>query len=153
MVIIRPTLPTDYAEVNALGNAHHLATYNESDESFNSKMAGYPEGCFVAELDGIVGYLISFPYTLGRVCLLNEMYGPVQHPDCYYIHDVCVLPDFRGMGIARKLAERVLDGEWNVVGLVAVAGSGGFWRRLGFRGFAAIEYAGRKAEYMLRIRD
>jgi len=153
MVTIRPTRSTDYAEVNALGNAHHLAEHYESDESFESKMRGYPDGCFVAELDGIVGYLISFPYTLGKLCPLNELYSPVQKPDCYYIHDVCVLPDFRGMGVAKQLAAKALEGDWAVVGLVAVAGAGGFWRKLGFREFAVIEYYGRRAEYMLRLRN
>lgn len=150
---IRKTKSSDYPAINTLGTANYPKNYDETDESFNSKMAGYPEGCFVADLDGIIGYVVSFPYLLGKQYPANEPYAPVASPDCYYIHDLTVSPDFRRKGIATQLAKKVLQAHWEVTGLVAVGGSRGFWQTLGFRGFAHIDYYGLKAEYMLLIRD
>lgn len=152
-VCIRPTKISDYPAVNAIGTASYADNYDEDSSNFDSLMRGYPDGSFVADLDGVVGYVVSFPYTLGRPFPLDSVFKPATQPDCYYIHDLCVLQEFRGKGIANKLAEQILAKDWNVFALVSVAGSGKFWRRLGFRGFAAIEYYGRKAEYMLFIRD
>jgi ribosomal protein S18 acetylase RimI-like enzyme len=153
VLTIRPTTPTDYAAVSALGSAIHSADYAESEECFTSLMRHAASGCFVADLDGIIGYVISFPYRLGQVYPRNSPYTPVEEPDCYYIHDLAVLPEFRGKGVATQLARQVLAQEWPVVGLVAVNGSRGFWWKLGFRGFAVISYGGHKAEYMLRLAE
>jgi ribosomal protein S18 acetylase RimI-like enzyme len=150
-VSIRPTKISDYPAVNAIGTASYQENYFEGELSFESKMRGYPDGCFVADLDGVVGYVISFPYKLGMPYPIDSMFELVNNPDCYYIHDLCVLDEFRGKGIAKRLAERVLG--WPIVGLVAVGGSGKFWRKFGFLGFASIDYYGLKAEYMLRIKD
>jgi len=150
---IRPVKISDYSAVNAIGTANYSSNYYEGAKSFESKMAGYPEGCFVADVDGVVGYVISFPYVLGKPYPLNELFTPTPNPDCYYIHDVCVAPEFRGKGIAKQLAERVFAADWDILCLVAVQKSNAFWRKLGFRGFAALEYYGQKAEYMLWIRD
>ena len=148
---IRPTKTSDYAAVNEIGSASYPQNYYEGDESFESKMSGYPAGCFVADLDGIVGYVISFPYIIGQPYPINEHYKPVAGPDCYYIRDLCVRNEFRGYNIASQLLEPVLAKKWSVFGLVAVQNSSAFWRKFGFRGFAVLNYYGRKAEYMLRI--
>lgn len=152
-VTIRPTKTEDYAAVNALGTASYPENYYEGDESFESKLRGYPDGCFVADLDGIVGYMISFPYLVGQPYPIDSMYRPVQGPDCYYIHDVCVMEEFRGNGIAHQLVAQALAKPWTVFGLVAVMRSSKFWRKFGFRSFASFNYYGRKAEYMIYIRD
>lgn len=152
-VSIRPTKTSDHPAVSAIGTASYPDNYYEGDGSFESKMIGYPEGCFVADLDGVVGYIISFPYLLGKPYPIDEYFVPVEDPNCYYIHDLCVAEEFRGKKIASRLAEKVLEKNWQVFGLIAVLGSGRFWSRFGFRGFAVIDYYGRKAEYMLLIRD
>ena len=152
-VSIRPTKTSDYSAINAIGTASYPENYRADELSFNSKMQGYPDGSFVADLDGIVGYVISFPYVIGKPCPINSVFELELKPDCYYIHDLCVLDEFRGKGIANKLAERILEIKWEVVALVAVMGSNKFWRKFGFRAFASLEYYGRKAEYMLLIRD
>lgn len=150
---IRQTKSSDHPAINVLGTASYPENYHEGYGSFESKMIGYPEGCFVADLYGIVGYVISFPYLLGRPYPIDEHFFPVEKPECYYIHDLCVAEEFRGKKIASGLAEKVLEKKWQVFALVAVLGSGRFWERFGFRSFAVIDYYGRKAEYMLLIRD
>jgi ribosomal protein S18 acetylase RimI-like enzyme len=152
-ICIRPTKISDYPAVNAIGTASYPDNYYEGDASFESKMRGYSEGCFVADVDGVVGYAISFPYLIGRPYPIDEIFELEPEPNCYYIHDLCVLDEFRGKGIANKLAERVLEIQWVVIALVAVMYSSGFWRLFGFKGFASLDYYGLKAEYMLLIRD
>jgi ribosomal protein S18 acetylase RimI-like enzyme len=151
MIKIRSIKKTDYNAVNEIGTKNYPENYFEGNESFESKMIGYPEGCFVADLDGIVGYVISFPYKIGKPYPIDKFYEFIFDADCYYIHDLCVMPEFRKKGIATKLAEKVLEFKWPVVCLVAVMGSEKFWEKFGFRGFAAINYYGLEAEYMLKI--
>lgn len=148
MVVIRSTKISDYQEINAIKAESHPDNYHEDE----SKMQGYPEGCFVADLDGIVGYLISFPYVLGKPYPIDKKYTLVDEPNCHYIYDLCVMPEFRKMGIAKKLAKKIIEMKWPVIGLVAVMNSVGFWHKLGFRSFSEIEYYGLKAEYMLRLK-
>lgn len=152
MVTIRYSKPSDHSDINKIRTANHPKNYYEGDESFESKIKEYPEGCFIADLDGVVGYLISFPYILGKPHPINEKYTPIDNPTCYYIHDVCILPEFRKMQIAKKLVEKILEMEWQVVCLLAIMNSKNFWYRLGFRSFFEIEHYGLKTEYMLRIK-
>lgn len=148
---IRPAQYTDYKAVSELGDAVYAGNYEESAASVASKITGYPAGCFVADLDGVIGYILSFPYRLGQSYPLNATYEPVAESDCYYIHDLCVAPEFRRKGVASELLEPILAQKWPVIGLVAVQGSSKFWRLHGFLSFAAVQYNGKKAEYMLRI--
>jgi N-acetylglutamate synthase-like GNAT family acetyltransferase len=57
-------------------------------------------------------------------------------PDCYYIHDLCVLPWAQGAGVGGALCERVLHVARTLglesTFLVAVQGSAPFWQRSGF---------------------
>lgn len=152
MVSIRTAKASEYSEISAIGTANYPENLYEGDESLKSKMEGYPDGCLVADLDGVVGYIISFPYMLGKPYPIDEIYNPEGNPDCYYIHNLCVMPEFRKKGIARMLARRVLEFRWPVVCLVAVMESERFWHKLGFRGFAEIDYYGLSAEYMLKIK-
>ena len=54
----------------------------------------------------------------------------------YYIHDVAVLPEGRGRGLARECVERLLgvaEGRgYETCCLVSVYGTGRFWGRWGF---------------------
>jgi GNAT superfamily N-acetyltransferase len=52
----------------------------------------------------------------------------------YYIHDIAILPDFKGRGYARVCVDKI--GEvargYEMTGLVSVYGTRGFWGRFGF---------------------
>lgn len=151
-MIIRSIKKSDYDSVNQIGTESYPENYFEGNKSFESKINGYSPGCFVADLDGVVGYVISFPYKLGKPYPINQMYEIDLDADCYYIHDLCIMREFRKKGIATKLAEKVLEFQWPVTCLVAVMGSEIFWEKFGFRSFAAIDYYGLQAEYMLKIK-
>lgn len=152
-VNIRFTKPEDYSEISDLGTKSYPDNYFEGQESFVSKMKGCPEGCLVAELDGIVGYIISFPYSLGKPFPIDSFFEKSEDSNCWYIHDLCVSKDFRKKGIASTLAHSIIDRTCqNVFCLTAVENSEFFWNKMGFRSFFELDYYGGKANYMILIK-
>ena len=151
-VNIRNIKISDYDEVCELGTNSYPENYYEGKESFISKIKGCHEGCFVADLDGIVGYIISFPYIVGKSFPINNFYEPIEESNCWYIHDICVSKDFRGTGIAKTLAFQIIKNNGNVICLTSVMNSENFWSKLGFRGFFDLDYCGMKAKYMILIK-
>lgn len=148
---IRLTTPDDYEEVCELGTESYSYNYYEGKESFTSKMKGCPEGCFVADVDGIIGYIISFPYLIGKSFPIDHFFEPISDSNCWYIHDLCVSKDFRKKGIAKELAKTILNMN-KITALTAVQGSERFWEKLGFRSFFELIYCGQKAQYMILIK-
>ena len=114
-VNIRHPKPNDYSEITDLDTEK-----KEKKETFISKIEGCYEGCFIAELDGIIGYIISFPYAIGKKFPINNFFEPINDPNCWYIYDLCVSKDFRGKGIGTSLTKEVLENSWNVVCLTAM---------------------------------
>jgi ribosomal protein S18 acetylase RimI-like enzyme len=149
---IRSAKTKDYADMAEIGTKSYSHEYYEGEESFFSKIEGCPSGCFVADVDGVVGYAISFPYLVGKSFPIDSFFTLVDDPNCWYIHDVCVMKDFRRMGIAKKLASKLMEIGWNVMCLTAVQGSEAFWEQFGFRSFFELEYCGKKASYMILIK-
>lgn len=150
-MILRAIQSADVAAVSALGNRVYPVAYYEADETFSSKIM-YPEGhCRLAEIDGVcVGYVISFPDIVGVPYPINTFFKPVKNPNCQYIHDLCVAPEYRGRGIAAQLLQSVLAVmPWNACALTAVMDSASFWSRHGFVKRYDILYCGQPAEYML----
>jgi GNAT superfamily N-acetyltransferase len=108
---------------------------------FADKLRRYPDGCALCVSDATaVGYLFSHPGRLASPPALNAMLadGDVStQADCYFIHDVAVMPSHRGIGVARRLvaeAFRVASRHGHdAVALVSVQGSSGYWKRHGFQ--------------------
>jgi hypothetical protein len=102
------------------------------------KMRLCVDGCRVLVSDDrIVGYGLAHPWTLHQIPPLDEFLGALPPaPNCLYIHDVAVLPTFRGgaaaayvdaiMALARS--ERLAH-----LALVSVHDTAPFWARFGFR--------------------
>lgn len=152
MVSIRNSKASDQDEISAIVQVHRRKNHEEDESTLKNKIEAFPEGCFVADLDGVVGYTISFPYVIGKAFKNEADDLPIENPDCYYIHDLFVIPEFRKRGIGRMLAQKVLQFRWSVVCLVATDHSERFWHKFGFRGFTTVEYCGSESEYMLRLK-
>lgn len=150
---IRKITSDDYKEIECIANESYSNEYYESKQSLISKIENFPPGSFVADLDGIIGYIISFPYYLGRSFPINTEYNLAESPDCWYIHDVCVTKRFRNKSIASQLVKKVLNESWNVVALTSVQNSIGFWNKFGFLNFKTIEYCEKEAYYMVLIKN
>lgn len=104
-----------------------------------SKIEFSPESCYgVLAGDRLVGYGISFPWHESRDVVLNSLLTPIAgDPEVLYIHDIAVVPEYRGFGIGSELlhlmvADAILLGLRSVV-LVAVSGSSTYWARDGFK--------------------
>ena len=149
---IRNTKAEDYPQVSEIRTKSYCENYYETEESFVSKIKNNYESCFVADVDGIIGYIISFPYYVGKSFPINSFYESYQNTNCWYIHDVCVLEEFRGKGVAKELVKTVLCNGNNVYCLTSVMNSRNFWKKFGFREFFELEYCGIIAKYMILIK-
>ncbi|KAK7976308.1 hypothetical protein PG989_014771 [Apiospora arundinis] len=156
--IWQPLDPDDMEEVMRIGNVIHSAL-PEGEHVFAERLKLFPEGCLAlvkADTEKhddtrddsvgksrreLCGYAISHPIRPRQPPALDAVLGEPVPRDAsqYYIHDFCVLPEFRSQGLAeqgiRRLlsvadanAERFPDGSC----LVSVYGTVAFWARYGF---------------------
>lgn len=143
----------DYESICELGTNVYPSNYYEDYESFISKIKNSYHGCLCAELDGIIGYIISFPYFIGKSFPINEKYQIQDNFNCWYIHDICVAKDFRHFGIAKELVNSILNNKQKAFCLTSVLNSEKFWNQFGFKTFFTLKYCGAKANYMMLIKD
>ncbi len=65
----------------------------------------------------------SFPFDL-------------ESPDSFYLHDICLLEEARGLGIANMMLNQIYEGAgkkgYQTISLVSVEQSGDYWDRNGF---------------------
>ena len=146
--IWRPMRATDIGDVIAIAAIVHPG-YPEDDDVLEERLALYPDGCFILEMDGMaVGYLLSHPWIFGDPPKLNSMLRALpETPTTYYLHDIALLPVAQGQGAAGKIAERLAAHArgtgFSNISLCAVNGSAPFWQR---QGFALAEVAGLDAK-------
>ena len=151
-VSIRLMKEEDIEAILDIGSKGYSFNFYESDESFLSKLRGYPKGCYVITiLEKVVAYAVTFPYFKHEVFPLNTIYTPFHSPTCHYFHDVCVEPAHRMKGFAKLLINKV----WNISGLpkclVAVNDSEKFWEQSNFEVTRKVVYGinKSKASYMI----
>lgn len=134
----------------------------ERAEVFAEKMRLYPDGCRVLVVnDAIAGYGLAHPWKQLQIPPLDGFLQKLpEDADCLYLHDVAVLPDFRG-GIARDYVAdiEVLARASSIatLALVSVYATRPLWQGLGFRPVTAdaelrakLASYGDNATYMLR---
>ena len=118
-----------------IGNEIHSAL-PESESVFTERLRLFPDGCLVLEEAGQVGgYIMSFPIRHGKPPALNTMLGEIPpDADQYYLHDLAVLPGFRGRGSAAEGISRILDvaKRFPSTCLISVYGTTAFWNKYGF---------------------
>lgn len=134
----------------------------ERPEVFAEKMRLCPDGCYVLVAgDDISGYGLAHPWMQQQIPPLDGFLDRLPDAaDCLYVHDVAVLPDFRG-GVARVYVAEIEDlarsSAITTLALVSVYGTRPLWERLGFLGVAPdaalrdkLSCYGESATYMLR---
>jgi GNAT superfamily N-acetyltransferase len=142
-------------EVIKIQKLSYSKLYWESGEIFARMVDVYPKGCIgLYANDLLSGYVFFHPYQEDRVKPLNHMFKLVGTEDCVYLHDLAILPDYRGLGLSRVLMDFV-DLETCNIGfvtqcLVAVQGSHSFWHKYGFKIINEVENYGLSAYYMKR---
>ena len=111
----------------------------ESDEVFAERIKHFPEGCLALiegdKGDQLYGYAISHPIRFRQPPALDSLLGEIV-PDAnqYYIHDLAILPEVRGRGLAQECIEKLLNlgKRYKTTCLVSVYGTTPFWGRFGF---------------------
>ena len=124
----------------AVQRACYGAAFLESAEVFARRLASPANCSLVVEMDGQVGaYLAACHAVQGRVTPLQGDFEPFAAPgsaDTLYLHDLAVLPQLAGRGLAQALLAR-LQALAQACGLqrsalVSVQGSQPFWLRQGY---------------------
>ncbi|EJN10444.1 acetyltransferase, N-acetylglutamate synthase [Bradyrhizobium sp. YR681] len=157
----RPTRTSDLPAISAIAARIHPGLAERPDV-FAEKMRLCPEGCRVLTADDeIVGYGLAHPWRLNRIPPLDHFLERLPgDADCLYVHDVAVLPDFRG-GVARDyvtaIEELARAAGIATLALVSVYATRPLWERFGFRPVTAdaelrakLASYGEAATYMLR---
>jgi len=142
----------DLEQVLEIQKACYHEDYLESREKFESILQLYPPGCYGIWHEKLVGYLFSHPWRIGECVPLGTPIKKLpENADCLYLHDIAILPEFRGKGAGKALFSKVLDAaqRFKAIELVAVQRSENFWKKLGFKEAKDIMYGGRKAKLML----
>lgn len=157
----RPARISDLAAICAIAAQIH-PDLPERPEVFAEKMRLYPNGCRVLIAgEDIAGYGLSHPWKQQQIPPLDGFLERLPDAaDCLYVHDVAVLPDFRG-GVARDyiatIEELARASHIATLALVSVYATRPLWERLGFRPVTAdaellvkLASYGDGATYMLR---
>jgi ribosomal protein S18 acetylase RimI-like enzyme len=122
----------------------------EDRPCFAERLALSPSLCFVlAEGDDVAGYLIAYPWPLGRIPPLNSLLGALPEArDALYLHDLALRPDARGGGHVRAILDTLFARAGDrPIALVSVNESAAFWRAQGFAEQRAPDVAAKLASY------
>ncbi len=148
----RPMTAADLPAVSAIAAEVH-PDFPEDDAVFAERRRLFPSGCRVLAAGGrLAAYVVSHPWEAGSCPPLNALLGRLPEPaSTYYIHDIALLPAARGTGAAGEIvgalkAEALGQGLADI-SLVAVNGSAGFWRRMGFAETSSPALAAKLASY------
>ncbi|CAO1604785.1 hypothetical protein XANCAGTX0491_008325 [Xanthoria calcicola] len=110
----------------------------ESDQVFAERVRLFPQGCLALVedvADDLCGYVISHPIRRRQPPALDSLLGEIaSDADQYYIHDLAILSEFRGRGLARECINKLLQRakRYPTVSLVSVYNTAPFWGRFGF---------------------
>lgn len=129
--------PGDLGAIMAIQAVAH-ADFPEEETVLAERLRLCPQGCFVlVRGEEVDGYLLSHPWTRRRPPPLNRPLEVIpEDADCWYLHDLALLPKTRGSGagaaIVAQLVPLAQREGFGVVALVSVGGSRPFWRKQHF---------------------
>ena len=132
------------------------ASLLEPASLFETIIRASPDTCLTAHHDGaMAGYLLSHPIPDDF-----EGFGTGPPPlsgseSVLYLHDMCISPAHRKMGIGRVLFEalsaRLMSEAFTKITAVAVQGSEEFWRKCGFEIGEPYTYPGGAAGHIITM--
>ncbi|BAV64033.1 hypothetical protein SCLO_1009930 [Sphingobium cloacae] len=144
--------PSDIPAVSGISDAVH-GVFTEDAAIYAERLALYPAGCFMLDRDGSpMGYLVTHPWTTANPPPLNEPIGAIPaDADCYYLHDLALLPEARGGRAGSAATQYAIDaargaGQGAII-LMAVGGADTFWRRQGFTDISGRLDPAKRASY------
>lgn len=133
----RPMTVRDLPAIDRLAQRIH-PDYPEDAGVFAERLQLYPAGCWVCEqAHEPVGYAVSHPWRVDAAPKLNALLDALPAPaDAYYLHDIALLAEQRGAGLATGIVALLLQhartAKFPTCSLIAVNRSQPFWERHGF---------------------
>lgn len=133
----RPLTLQDLPGLLTVQRACYGDGYIESAAVYARRLANPAQCSWVIEHAGrICAYLAAYDSVQGKVTPLHGDFEAADPPDTLYLHDLAVLPELAGQGLARALLMPL----WSSAAarglarsaLVAVPGSHSFWERQGY---------------------
>ncbi|KAK4038410.1 acyl-CoA N-acyltransferase [Parachaetomium inaequale] len=135
MAAWRPMIVNDIPGVMRVADEIHR-DLPEHEPVFRERLELFPDGCYVLAQDNeIGGYVVSFPIHHGKPPALNQILREIPaDADQYYLHDLAILPAFRGRGAAAEGIKKVFEvaKRYPTTCLISVYGTVPFWERFGF---------------------
>ncbi|OJX34429.1 MAG: GNAT family N-acetyltransferase [Burkholderiales bacterium 68-12] len=134
---VRPLAEEHLPALQQVQRACYGEGYIESTEVFARRLACTAQCSLVLELDGrVAGYLAACDVVQGWVAPLHGDFEALTPPDTLYLHDLAVLPELSGHGLAQRLLQTLWQGAQarglQRSALVSVQGTQGFWQRQGY---------------------
>jgi GNAT superfamily N-acetyltransferase len=134
----RPARASDLVVISAIAARVH-PDLPERAEVLAEKIRLSPGGSLVLAIgEEIVGYGLSHPWKRQQIPPLDRFLQALpDDADCFYVHDVALLPHVRGAGAARAYIGTIealaRASGITALALVSVYGTRAMWQRLGFR--------------------
>jgi len=128
-----------WPEIMAVQKAAYHEIEPESRSVMERKMELSPESCFTALADNrVAGYVLAHPWMSGKAPPLHERLTVIPATaDSLYLHDLALLPEWRGQNAAAALCRAVLRAGralgYRQSHLTAIQGSVPFWEKMGYR--------------------
>jgi len=158
--VIRPLVRDDLEAALALQALGYPEALRDGPEAFASRIDIAPDHCRAVEQGGrLLAWLLSHPWRSFDPPTPDQVLAPGGDA-CWYIHDLSVAPEGRGLGLGRALVENVLARCRPARSeLIAVSGARPVWLRLGWRDApdlptalaAKVAAYGSEAAYMVRV--
>lgn len=135
--LLRPMVQDDLDQVMRIQEQAYIPELHESATAFTGKIQCFPDSNWVIQgQQGLLAYLFSQPAQHLFPPPLNDAGSSIESATALHLHDMAVLPEARGLGIATALVTASLD--WGRrqdlawASLVAVQDSQVFWQARGF---------------------
>lgn len=147
---------SDIDKVMALQSLSYRDDLLESRDVFEIMRDVYSKGAVAVIVDNeFAGYIFFHKYKKGNVKPLNSLLKLNGNENCMFLHDICVHPDFRGLGLTKLLLKEFdKETESEHLGyqaLIAVQNSEEFWKKCGFKIANIVKYGNKMAYYMIKI--
>lgn len=143
---LRPLTLDDLPAVSAIQKTAFEPLYLEPEEALGSRLTIAPTCCWGAFRGGdLLAYILSHPWPAASPPPLGQALPPPPACDNWFIHDLAIGQQARGLGLGRDLV-RAGAGAAQQLGLVrgdliAVQGAWSFWAKLGYASPATIPEA------------
>lgn len=139
MIEILPMTLQDLEHVSEVQKKTFTRDLCETNEVFENRFETFGQYFHVAKSgQTLIGYMVAFPWKSGETPVNNQNFPEtLPTPDCFYIHDITLLPEARGTGLARAMIEKACETGRSLgfvtISLVAVSQSGNYWDKNGFQ--------------------